>query len=88
MPPGFSRGITFAPAIEESFSVAGASPPQTVTISELLGGGGVLEWTLGRMEEEGGGEGKGEEGEREEEGKEASVKQVMFLFVAFSMFSF
>ena len=77
VPPGFSRGITFAPAVKESSAAEGAPPPQTVAISELLGGGDVLEWTLGRIEEE----------EEEEKGEAASVKQVMFLFVAFLMFS-
>ena len=67
VPPGFLEGMEFA-----SVSAGGVSssavptvdseplhpPPQTVSISELLTGGGVLlEWARGEEEGEGGGDG-------------------------------
>ena len=51
VPPGFDKGMTFDTAVKETPALEKV-PPQTVSVSELLGGGDMMEWALGREDEE------------------------------------
>ena len=76
VPPGFSRGMNFEPVAKDVHVLATekAPPPETVSVSELLGGGDmVMEWRVG-----GGEEREKEEGEKNEENANKEVEQVWF----------
>lgn len=51
VPPGFDKGMTFDTATKKTLA-AEQPPPQTVSMSELLGGGDMMAWALGREDEE------------------------------------